>query len=43
MYVCALFSVQGGMLEPNIPPCTENNAHTNHNNGILIILIRDFS
>jgi hypothetical protein len=44
--VCALFSVQGGMLD------SENNAHTDtymvcchtsHNNGILIILIRDFS
>jgi len=47
-----LFPVQGGMWTAvHIPPCTGNKAHTNtcnavtslKNNGILIILICDFS
>jgi len=50
--VCALFSVQGGMWTAvHIPPCTGKQSafkymigcHITHNNGILIILIREFS
>jgi hypothetical protein len=48
--VCALFSVQGGMLVHHTSLHWKQRmhrymicCHTNHNNGILITLIRDFS
>jgi hypothetical protein len=47
---CALFLVQGGVRTAVlIPPCTGGGAYTDtwcchitHNNGILMVLIRDF-
>jgi hypothetical protein len=39
VFVCALFPVQGGMWTDSAMIC----CHITHNNGILIVLMRDFS